>query len=97
MKQIRGFLARDPEPPQVRFPEIDKTFWREGIDRRLKPQQHRFRRLQRDLLFENYVYECCKPGGASPHRWRAVSSKYSGEYLIARGEILCRLDQGFRS
>ena len=97
MKQIRGFLSCYSELTQVRFTEINKTFRREWIDGRLEPQQHRFRGLQRHLLFENDVDECGESRAAPPHRRRAVGRKYPGQGFVARTQMLRRLDQGFCS
>jgi hypothetical protein len=79
----------------VRFTETDKTFRREWINGRLKPQQHRFRRLQRHLLFENDVNEGGESGGASPHRRSAMRRQDLRQYFIASTKILRGLEQGF--
>ena len=97
MKQIRGFLSRDAESAQMSFADINKLLGCEWIDRRLEPQQHRFRGLQRHLLFENDVDECGESSAAPPHRRRAVGRKYPGQGFVARTQMLRRLDQGFCS
>ena len=80
----------------MRLAKVNKVFRSEWINRGLQSNQHRLCRLQRDLLFENDVYECRKARGTSPHRWRAMRREDPGERFITRGQMLCGLKQSFR-
>jgi hypothetical protein len=80
----------------MHFTQLNKSLRRERIDRRLKPQQHGLRRLQRHLLFEDDVYECGESGWTSPHRRRAIGPKNPRQCFVSRSQMLRRLDQRFR-
>ena len=80
----------------MRLAKVNKVFRSEWINRGLQSNQHRLCRLQRYLLFENYVYESRKARGTTPHRRRPMRREDPGQRFITLGQMLCGLDQSFR-
>jgi hypothetical protein len=80
----------------MRLAKVNKAFRREGVDGGLQSKKHRFRRLQRDLLFKNDVDESFESSGSSPHGRCAVGCEDPGERFVTRGQMPCGLAQSFR-
>ena len=76
--------------------QLNKSFGHERMDCGLQSNKHRFRRLERYLLFKNDVDESLKASTTTPH-WRcAVGCEDPGERFITRGQMPCGLAQSFR-
>src|SRR2546423_8723542 len=89
MKQIGCLLPRHSKTAQVILTNFNESKRSKRLNRSFESKQHRFRRLQRNLLFENYVHEGRESGCAWPE-WRVAISRVDGsQRLIARGEFTC--------
>src|SRR4030095_10070371 len=96
MKKISGLLSRYTEASEIVRAGLDETCWRKRFDRRIKLPIHSVRRLQRNLLLENYANQCVECGWSAPKRWMAVRIEDLRKVPISSCQLRCGFRKGSR-